>query len=93
VPPELIKALHRALDAFGAKPCGTTAFARFWNAVGEVEDFAAAAMTPAERALAELLRWLLEKELRRSAPHDALHPDARGVEAFLNSPRRKPRRR
>lgn len=87
--PELMKALYRLLDAFGAAPRGTTAFARFWNAVGEVEDYAGMARTPAEQTLAELLRFALERELRYSAPRDALHPDARGVEAFLQSRHRR----
>ena len=93
VPPELRRTIYDALDAFGAAPRGTTAFARYWNAVGHVEDYAAIARTRAEQALAVMMRLLLEKELRRSAPYDALHPDARGVEEFLGSPPWRPRRK
>lgn len=86
---ETMKALHGALEAFGAEPRGTTAFARYWNAVGPLEDYAAVAETPAERMLVQLLRWLLERELWKAAPRDALHPDARGVEdVLLHRPRR-----
>lgn len=87
----LMKTLYEALEAFGAEPTGSTAFARYWKAVGPVEDYAAVADTPAKRHLVQLLRWLLERELWKSAPHDALHPDAPGVEAYLDLPPQRPR--
>lgn len=89
----LWKTIEMALRAFGAEPQGTTAFARYWNAVGAVEDYAAVAETPAERTLAELMRLVLIRQLRKGAPNDALHPDARGVEEFLDSPPRRTARR
>lgn len=86
---ETMKALHRALEAFGAEPRATTTFARCWSAVGPLEDYAAIAETPAERLLVQLLRWLLERALWKTAPRDASHPDARGVEEILpHCPRR-----
>lgn len=87
---ETMKALHGALEALGAEPRGTTAFARCWSAVGPLEDYAAIAETPAERLLVQLLRWLLERELWKAAPRDALHPDARGVEEILPYRLRRP---
>jgi hypothetical protein len=93
LPPELIKALHRALGAFGANIHAPTEFARYWNAVGAVEDFGSIADTHTERSLVELLRLILEQELRRAAPYDDWHEDARGAEAFLGArPRRKQHR-
>jgi hypothetical protein len=89
--PTLMKTLYEALEAFGAGERGSTAFARYWNAVGPVEDYAAVADTPAQRHLVQLLRWLLERELWRTVSRDALHPDARGVEDFLDAPPQRPR--
>lgn len=86
---DLWNTLESALRAFGAEPCGSITFARYWRAVGEVEDYAAMADTNAARSLAELMRKKLEYELRKAAPNDALHEDARGVEEFLKSPPRK----
>lgn len=83
------KTLESALRALGAEPNGSTTFARYWRAVGELEDYAAVAETNAEKLLVELMRKKLEHELRMSAPRDALHEDARGVEEFLESPRRR----
>lgn len=83
LPPDLLKALYGALEAFGARRDTPTRFARYWWAVGPVEDYAAGARTRAERILVQLLRALLENELRRSAFWDPLHPDARGVEEYF----------
>jgi hypothetical protein len=70
IPNALWITLETALRAFGAKPDGSTTFARYWRAVGAVEDYAAGAETNAERSLAELMRKKLEYELRKAAPHD-----------------------
>lgn len=90
--PDLRRALFEALEAFGAVQTGTTAFAKWWKAVGNVEDYAAIATTPAGRVLVELMRRRLETELRKSAPNDALHEHARSVGEFLKSPPWRKRR-
>lgn len=87
IPPETMDALYGVLEAFGAEPGGTP-FARYWNAVGPVEDYAAMTGTASEQLLVQLLRWVLERELWKAARHKFEHPDARGVEDFLGYPQR-----
>ena len=87
IPDETMKALYEALDAFGAEP-GDNAFGRYWKTVGPVEDYAAVADTASQQLLVQLLRWILERELWKSARYEFLHPEAQGVEEFLGYPQR-----
>lgn len=93
LPDHLFKALYAVLVAFGAKEKGVTPFTRYWNAVGPLEDYASMARTRHEQILVELLRRQLEGNLRKAAPYDEVHPDARGVGEFLQSPPRRRRYR